>query len=690
MGKDSTIRVVAVNLVKKGVDGAIKSVSRLGKVTKKVMRGIGRVTRGATNSIKRLGMGFAAVSAPIILSTREANAFARQMAEVGTLLDDTSKLEGFSKGVRMLSAELGIAKDELSKGLYQALSAGVPPENALTFLRDASKGAVAGVSTVAASVDVLTTVLNAFKKDSSETAAVADILFQTVKSGKTTLSELSASMAQVAPVANSFGVGIEDVAAAIATLTKQGTPTAQAVTQIRAAILSTTEVLGDGWAKSMSLGEGFAAVAKQAGGSETKLREMLGRVEALNAVLGLTGSNAKEAAKDLAAMQKAGGAMDKAFRGMDKVRHWAKLWQALRGHAQRFGEAIDRNVAPLIEKLAKKLSDMTEKNKGFDKLGATIQRWAKFAMANLDNWIEKVKNTIGVAQATIKALIDEESRGETLAALGNVLFTALKAGALTAAQTLLLWAPRIGIAIGKWAGKAVAEFSKREAFAVSLKAAGLPMSEGRDIWDKIQASKALEAGEILAKSLNSGASDLERAIERFILAIDGHRVKAATTSSPTAGGVGGGGGGGGKKKTGIIRQSDLKPGEKVDPSATIVDDDGKPIMSGMSWNGPTTEAAKKMKVGSLKKWKTGLDFASLGDIADRPMSQLKTWKTGGDIAGRPKSKLRTFKAGDPRPALGEGLGGMADLKRRISSKGEIGSKNNRAYVEVVGGGPKEK
>jgi hypothetical protein len=115
-----------------------------------------------------------------------------------------------------------------------------------------------------------------------------------------------------------------------------------------------------------------------------------------------------------------------------------------------------------------------------------------------------------------------------------------------------------------------------------------------------------------------------------------------------------------------------------------VDDDGKPVMSGMSWNGPTTEAAKKMKGGSLKKWKTG------GDIADRPMSQLKTWKTGGDISGRPKSKLRTFKAGDPRPALGEGLGGMADLKRRISSKGEIGSKHNRAYVEVIGGGPKEK
>ena len=687
MGKDATIRLRAVNLVKKGVDRAIRSVNRLGNVTKNVMRGIGRVTRGATNSIKRLGMGFAAVSAPIILSTREANAFARQMAEVGTLLDDTSKLEGFSKGVRMLSAELGIAKDELSKGLYQALSAGVPPENALTFLRDASKGAVAGVSTVAASVDVLTTVLNAFKKDSSETAAVADILFQTVKSGKTTLSELSASMAQVAPVANSFGVGIEDVAAAIATLTKQGTPTAQAVTQIRAAILSTTEVLGDGWAKSMSLGEGFAAVAKQAGGSETKLREMLGRVEALNAVLGLTGSNAKEAAKDLAAMKKSGGAMDKAFKGMDKVRHWAKLWQALRGHAQRFGEAIDRNVAPLIEKLAKKLSDMTEKNKGFDKLGATIQRWAKFAMANLDNWIEKVKNTIGVAQATIKALIDKESRGETLAALGNILVTALKAGAIEAGKILLALGPRIGHAMAKKFRRdmeLLERIQEKNAFIrAQRKHGGKTKQEAKDMWEEYQDLLAIRAGKALAKTVRGGASDLERAIERFILAIDGHRVKAATTSKPTAGGGGGGVGGGGKKKTGIIRQSDLKPGEKVDPSATIVDDDGKPIMSGMSWNGPTTEAAKKMKGGSLKKWKTG------GDIADRPMSQLKTWKTG-DIAGRPKSKLRAFKAGDPRPALGEGLGGMADLKRRISSKGEIGSKNNRAYVEVVGGGPKEK
>lgn len=39
---------------------------------------------------------------------------------------------------------------------------------------------------------------------------------------------------------------VDQVLAAVATLTKQGTPTAQAMTQIRASIIAVSKVLGDG------------------------------------------------------------------------------------------------------------------------------------------------------------------------------------------------------------------------------------------------------------------------------------------------------------------------------------------------------------------------------------------------------------------------------------------------------------
>ena len=78
-----------------------------------------------------------------------------------------------------------------------------------------------------------------------EAGTVSDQLFTTVRLGKTTFGELGASIAQVAPIAAAYGISIDQVLGAVASLTKQGTPTAQAMTQIRAAIQGTAGELGD-------------------------------------------------------------------------------------------------------------------------------------------------------------------------------------------------------------------------------------------------------------------------------------------------------------------------------------------------------------------------------------------------------------------------------------------------------------
>ena len=136
--------------------------------------------------------------------------------------------------------------------------------------------------------------MNAYKLDVSEAEKISDQLFTTVKLGKTSFGELGKSIAQVAPIAASYGVETDQVLAAVATLTKQGTPTAQAMTQIRASIIAVSKVLGDGAFDNRTYQEALAEVARQAGGSESKLRELVPEVEAVNAVLGLTGINVKQ------------------------------------------------------------------------------------------------------------------------------------------------------------------------------------------------------------------------------------------------------------------------------------------------------------------------------------------------------------------------------------------------------------
>ena len=82
------------------------------------------------------------------------------------------------------------------------------------------------------------TFLNALGLEAGDTNKVADQLFTTVRLGKTTMTELSASLGQVLPFARSAGLGLDGVGAAMATLTASGISTAQATTSFGASLTS--------------------------------------------------------------------------------------------------------------------------------------------------------------------------------------------------------------------------------------------------------------------------------------------------------------------------------------------------------------------------------------------------------------------------------------------------------------------
>ena len=124
--------------------------------------------------------------------------------------------------------------------------------------------------------DAITTILNAYKMSAEEAGTVSDQLFTTVRLGKTTFGELGASIAQVAPIAAAYGISIDQVLGAVASLTKQGTPTAQAMTQIRAAIQGTAGELGDAAFQGRTFQEALQLINEKAGGSASKMKEMLG------------------------------------------------------------------------------------------------------------------------------------------------------------------------------------------------------------------------------------------------------------------------------------------------------------------------------------------------------------------------------------------------------------------------------
>ena len=216
-------------VVKFGADIAsfTSDVNRATKLSKKQSQAI-------LTSFKRMGVGIAAGMA---LAINEAVKFEKAMAEVSTLVGDTTDMDALTQSVRDLSIEYGAAPIETAKALYQIISAGASDAaSQMALLHAANKLAIGGVTDVATAADGLTGVLNAYGLGAEHAGKISDIMCATMKAGKTTIGELSANISQVTPIAATMGITFEEVGAALATVTAITGNTAIASTQLRSAI----------------------------------------------------------------------------------------------------------------------------------------------------------------------------------------------------------------------------------------------------------------------------------------------------------------------------------------------------------------------------------------------------------------------------------------------------------------------
>ena len=283
-----------------------------------------------------------------------AKRYEQAMKEVQTISTATQRdFAGISDRIFEISQDTLDDPVKLAQAYYQIVSAGYDGAEAMNLLEISSRAAVAGVTDTATAADGITTVMNAFGLAASEADAVADSLFKTVELGKTTFSELSKNIAQAAPIAAAAGLQYEEILAAVASLTKQGVPTAQAFTQIRASIVGANRALGDGFANAFTYQEAMQKIFEQAGGSQTELEKLVGSVEAVSAILAVAGDNADGAAEDLEKVANSGGAASAAFDRMasSNINQWTIFGNRVRAVTKDLGEFILRSSSGLARQL---------------------------------------------------------------------------------------------------------------------------------------------------------------------------------------------------------------------------------------------------------------------------------------------------------------------------------------------------
>lgn len=346
---------------------AIEAFGKLKDRTTDLEKGFNKIGKAFSNfgslATKSLTVPIVASTTAMGLASKKAIEFDNGMREVLTLLPElgNESFEKLKNQALSFSKDIGKAPEETVKALYQALSAGIPRENVFEFLKTAGEASIAGVSDLKTSVDGLTSVTNAYGSEILNAQKASDIMFQTVKLGKTDFTQLSNSLFNVIPIASAIGVQFEDIGAAIAAMTAQGVPTSVATTQIRQSLVELNkegsvayetfkQISGESFkdfiAGGGNLQEALQMMSDHAEKTGKEVTSMFSSVEAGNAVLALSGKNASKFKDYLDQVRNSVGATSEAFKKIDDGA--ARQFERLQAELSALVIELGNNALPLI------------------------------------------------------------------------------------------------------------------------------------------------------------------------------------------------------------------------------------------------------------------------------------------------------------------------------------------------------
>lgn len=336
----------------------------------------------AGEKVKDEGSGMTKkVTAPILAagaaSAKMAMDFEDSMAKVSTIADATEvPMDEMQKAILDLSNQTGISAEEIAQNVYDSISAGQKTGDAVNFVSNSTKLAKAGFADAGSALDVLTTIMNAYGLKASEVTNVSDMLIQTQNLGKTTVADLASSMGKVIPTANAYGVSLDELCAGYAIMTANGVATAESTTYMNGMLnelgksgTTVSETLKKKTGKTfrelmdsgMSLSDVLKIISDAAAENNKSFGDMWSSSEAGKAGMILLGDSAENFNGVLEQMQNSTGATNTAFEKLGtnstKIK---KTTNELKNDAIDFGTVLMDGLAPIIENIAEKVSELTE------------------------------------------------------------------------------------------------------------------------------------------------------------------------------------------------------------------------------------------------------------------------------------------------------------------------------------------
>ena len=423
-------------------------LQRLNEEQQKVKESIGQTKAQLAGTLGVIGGVAAAVYAGPVKAAMD---YETALAKVGTIADGTKvPMETMSKEIMALSNSTGIAATALADDVYNAISAGQDTADAVNFVTYSTKLAKAGFAESAQTLDVLTTILNAYGLEADEVGRVSDMLIQTQNKGKVTVAELSSVMGKIIPTAKSNGVALEQITAGYAIMTSKGIAAAESTTYMNSMLnelgkSGTTAdkalraAAGKGFKELMAEGKSLSEVLnilqEDAAKGGKSLADVFGSAEAGKAAVtllsdGVEGFN--EQVENMLAASDGIGATQAAFEQMEDTT--AARMEKAKNSIANLGVVLGQQLLPVVGTLADKVAGVVTKVSEFAQqnpkaVQTALKAVAAFAglrVAGLGTklgFLEIKKGFLGIKTAfeSFKALRAAEQLGGVAAKAGGIV-----------------------------------------------------------------------------------------------------------------------------------------------------------------------------------------------------------------------------------------------------------------------------
>jgi TP901 family phage tail tape measure protein len=360
------------------------AASRVADLFSKNLESLGDGMRRAGRDMLPVSVALGAIAGA---SIKASATFGESMTKLTTIANVTeAQLGDVKDAIMALSGETGIGPQMLADAMMKVSSTTENTTRALEILRVSALGTKAGFGETVNVATALTAVLNSYASTSLTAAQAGDIMAEAIKLGGSEAKELAPTLANVVPQAAMLGVSFEEVAANLATLTKLGVPTSEAVTQLASTFTAFSKHTKKGENALKSIGMTYEDLRAQLAtgglqnvldmlinkfdGNIEKLTGLFGRIEAVRNIMGTAGVQGETYAEVLEKIQRASS------EAKDELKEMADAMNQTTVQKWRdFTALVERLAIYIGDQLAPHMRDLLVAAMPLVQLGIDLVKW---------------------------------------------------------------------------------------------------------------------------------------------------------------------------------------------------------------------------------------------------------------------------------------------------------------------------